>query len=233
LRARDSAAGGVPPPPAIDAYRRAIETHLSIAAGDLAGAQTLLDAARSDDPELHSARVRLAVECRDLEGARAVLGRWPERRDPRDKIERLIWLAVVGQLGGDDTRARTFLADAVALADVERNIGVFRLAGRHVLAPARSLYRVHPTAFVRAIVEDPSIAVSLRARPAPELVEQLTDREFMVLALLPKRLSNVEIAQQLEISLNTTKTHLKHIYRKLGVTHRAEAVAAAERMRLL
>jgi LuxR family maltose regulon positive regulatory protein len=53
-----------------------------------------------------------------------------------------------------------------------------------------------------------------------------------VLSLLPTRQSNVEIADTLGVSLNTVKTHVKHIYRKLGATDRAEAVALAERLRL-
>ena len=66
-----------------------------------------------------------------------------------------------------------------------------------------------------------------------DLVEQLTDREHAVLALLPTRLSNTEVAERLGVSLNTVKTHVKHIYRKLGVTRRSDAVAEAERLRLV
>ena len=66
-----------------------------------------------------------------------------------------------------------------------------------------------------------------------KLVEQLTHREYLVLSLLPTRLSNSEIAEQLEVSLNTVKTHLKHIYRKLDVPGRREAVGSAEHLRLL
>jgi LuxR family maltose regulon positive regulatory protein len=67
----------------------------------------------------------------------------------------------------------------------------------------------------------------------PELVEQLTDREAMVLTLLPTRLSNAEMAERLGVSLNTLKTHIKHIYRKLAVTGRSEAVITAEHLRLI
>ena len=55
----------------------------------------------------------------------------------------------------------------------------------------------------------------------------------IVLALLPTRLSNAEIAEQLGVSLNTIKTHLKHVYRKFDVVGRTEAVDAAERLHLL
>jgi LuxR family maltose regulon positive regulatory protein len=63
-----------------------------------------------------------------------------------------------------------------------------------------------------------------------ELVEQLTDRERDILRFLPSRLTVREIAQELYVSVNTLKFHLKVIYRKLGVTSRA---AAAEKARQL
>ena len=59
------------------------------------------------------------------------------------------------------------------------------------------------------------------------LVESLTDREHDVLRLLPTRLTLREIADELFISMNTLKFHLKVIYRKLGCSSRAEAAAAA------
>jgi LuxR family maltose regulon positive regulatory protein len=71
------------------------------------------------------------------------------------------------------------------------------------------------------------------AIPVKEFVEQLTEREYIVLALLPTRLSNTEIADRLGVSLNTIKTHLKHIYRKFDVVGRRDAVDTAERLRLL
>ena len=57
--------------------------------------------------------------------------------------------------------------------------------------------------------------------------EPLTRRELDLLALLPTQLSNPEIAARLVISPNTVKTHLKNVYRKLGVTSRPDAVTRA------
>ena len=60
------------------------------------------------------------------------------------------------------------------------------------------------------------------------LVETLTDREREVLRLLPSRLTLSEIADELFISMNTLKFHLKVIYRKLGCSSRAEAAAISQ-----
>jgi LuxR family maltose regulon positive regulatory protein len=64
-------------------------------------------------------------------------------------------------------------------------------------------------------------------------VEPLTAREREVLALLPTHLSYESIAERLYVSLNTGKTHIKAIYRKLGTTSREEAVSRARALGLL
>lgn len=64
-------------------------------------------------------------------------------------------------------------------------------------------------------------------------VESLTDRELEVLRRLPTLMSNREIAADVHLSVNTVKTHLKAVYRKLGVTSRREAVLRARTLGLL
>ena len=71
----------------------------------------------------------------------------------------------------------------------------------------------------------------LRGGPT-DLVEPLTERECDVLRFLASRLTVREIADELYLSINTLKFHLKAIYRKLGVNSRAEAAEAARRMSL-
>jgi LuxR family transcriptional regulator, maltose regulon positive regulatory protein len=68
---------------------------------------------------------------------------------------------------------------------------------------------------------------------APLLVEPLSPREQAVLRYLPTMMSNQEIASELFVSVNTVKTHLKAIYRKLDVADRREAVRRARRLELL
>ena len=65
------------------------------------------------------------------------------------------------------------------------------------------------------------------------LVEPLSRREIDVLRLMADGQSNQEIAQVLVVALNTVKMHIKHIYRKLGVRNRVQAVAQAHGMGLL
>ncbi|MEV1288582.1 LuxR C-terminal-related transcriptional regulator [Micromonospora sp. NPDC049679] len=63
--------------------------------------------------------------------------------------------------------------------------------------------------------------------------EPLTDRELTVLRYLQSILSNVEIAAELRLSVNTIKTHVRSIYRKLDTSRRREAVRRARELRLI
>ncbi len=65
------------------------------------------------------------------------------------------------------------------------------------------------------------------------LTEPLTDRELTVLRYLQSILSNGEIACDMSVSVNTVKTHVRNIYRKLDSTGRREAVRRARELRLI
>ena len=58
-------------------------------------------------------------------------------------------------------------------------------------------------------------------------VEALTDREREVLVLIARGKSNQDLARELTISLDTVKSHIRHVFTKLGVQNRAQAVIAA------
>jgi LuxR family maltose regulon positive regulatory protein len=75
-------------------------------------------------------------------------------------------------------------------------------------------------------IEEPS---SLRAGGGAAL----TERELAVLRLLPARLTKREIGRELYVSVNTVRSHVQAIYRKLEVASREEAVASARRAGLL
>lgn len=70
-------------------------------------------------------------------------------------------------------------------------------------------------------------------RPPQRLVEHITDREGTVLRFLPSLLTTVDIAQELCLSPNTVKTHIRSIYRKLDVTTRRDAVRRARELGLM
>lgn len=67
----------------------------------------------------------------------------------------------------------------------------------------------------------------------PLLPRQLSDRELEVLQHLAQMRTSEEIAAEMYVSINTVKTHLKSIYRKLAVTRRGDAVRRAHQLELL
>jgi LuxR family maltose regulon positive regulatory protein len=67
---------------------------------------------------------------------------------------------------------------------------------------------------------------------APVIVQQLSERDE-VLRHAAQMLSAAEVAGELHISVNTVKTHLKHIYRKLQAGHCREAVHRARQLGLI
>jgi DNA-binding NarL/FixJ family response regulator len=72
-------------------------------------------------------------------------------------------------------------------------------------------------------------ALSEPAPPAaaPELPDELTPREAEVLALIAEGLTNTEIAERLVVSAATVKSHVNHIFAKIGARDRAQAVVYA------
>ncbi|MCW2842915.1 MAG: chemotaxis protein CheY [Nocardioides sp.] len=67
----------------------------------------------------------------------------------------------------------------------------------------------------------------------PPAKARLTAREYDVLRLTAEGYSAPEVAEQLFVGVTTVKTHLQHVYEKLGVSDRAAAVAVAHRTGLL
>lgn len=78
----------------------------------------------------------------------------------------------------------------------------------------------------------PSVAATLVRRTTPGAVT-ITEREVEVLELLSRGLGNKDMARELFVSEATVKSHLSHIYTKLGVDTRAGAVAAAIERRII
>jgi DNA-binding NarL/FixJ family response regulator len=66
-------------------------------------------------------------------------------------------------------------------------------------------------------------------REAPKGLDELTDRELDVFRLIAKGLSNSEIGRELYISDTTVKTHVTHVFQKLGLRDRVQAVVLAYR----
>jgi LuxR family maltose regulon positive regulatory protein len=148
---------------------------------------------------------------------------------PRTRVECATVAAVAELTRANEEDALCRLELALVIAE-ETRIRAPLLAWGARLRPLldRHLWELaghHPTAV--------DLADQLRTPVGEGVVEALTDREQAVLRHLPTLMSNAEIASEMLVSINTVKTHLKAIYRKLGVERRRDAVLRARRLGLL
>lgn len=216
-------------PPAIDLHLRGTEVKVRLDQGDAAGARAAVRAGPPGaDTQLLAARVAL----QDAPTGARELTETVDPSAPRHVVEALLLRAQLPDAGPEDKSAavveaisiggplglvRTFLDEGpalnrrlseLALDHTDRTLGRLAAEACHELAMA-------PT----------------RRQSGP--IEQLTARELAVLRMLPLRMSNSEMAAQLYISVNTLKTHVRAIYRKLDVPHRSAAVHRATALQLV
>jgi LuxR family maltose regulon positive regulatory protein len=189
--------------------RRPEQMRLATQAVDLARERGLLDAVEVG--EVHTARgAALAAQGRhqealpELEQGVFLRRLWAQ---PLDLVDGLIALAPVAAAAGDRERAADLFDEA-----------------QKILARCPD-----PGALPdRLAISKRAAGVARPATGAP-----LSERELTVLRLLTAGLSEREIGRELYLSFNTVHSHVKSVYRKLGVSSRAEAIARASDERLL
>ena len=177
-------------------------------------------------------RVQAALDSEDPRGAVELLASLSPPATPREHVERGVLGALVER---DLEPAHGHLAAALTVARPDHYLRTIIGLGPRVpkllssFPPDRAL-----EGYVATLIDAVSAVVApSRRRVATPLVEPLSSRELSVLRYLSSRLTNQEIASALYVSLNTLKSHVKSIYRKLSVSSRAEAVEAGRRLRLI
>jgi LuxR family maltose regulon positive regulatory protein len=149
------------------------------------------------------------------------------------RLRVLILRALLAEAQGDREAALGSLAAAVARAEPEGVIRPFLDEGAAMatlLADLRLAARDgrEPSGGVSPAYLDTLLAAFPGQEPGP-----LTERELEVLRLLAAGRSTAEMAADLVVEQSTVKTHLIHLYSKLGVHSRTQAVARARALRLL
>ncbi|MFG1952671.1 LuxR C-terminal-related transcriptional regulator [Micromonospora sp. NPDC048830] len=245
LRVLAAARDGLPGAGELAYALLAAEADLRAAHGDLDTARALLtEPPPPPDGRLPALAVALArVELRagdpraagyalpDWDGPDAAAWPLPVRLDAG------VLDAVLARRTGDERRAGRVLERALELAEPDGYRRVFTHAEpgvRDLLAAHLDSGTAHwPT--VSDLVRGAGEPADRRAAAAPErgLDEPLTERELTILRYLQSILSNVEIASELSLSVNTVKTHVRNIYRKLDATRRREAVRRARELHLI
>ena len=140
---------------------------------------------------------------------------------------------------GEGVQAAAALQSALSLAAPEGYVRTFLDEGAPMAALLRAAAaRGAAVEYVRKLLaafgdEETTVAQRSPQGAASALVEPLSERELEVLRLIAVGLSNQEIAEQLITALSTVKKHINHIYGKLAVRSRTQAVARARELGLL
>ncbi|WP_143118422.1 LuxR C-terminal-related transcriptional regulator [Actinomadura madurae] len=235
------AAGEMVPRPGWLGRRLAlVSAEAHVARGEIEAARR--DVERADGrPSLETALALARVEMSAGEDGAAVatlregLHRWT--RAPTDvRVEAWLLDARLAYRNGDQGQGRRSLDRALRLARREGIRRPFEMSRSWLLPVLRQdpgLIRTH-----RLLLEPLGLAAETGAMVSPGgngavPVERLSPRELEVLRSVAQLMTTEEIAVNLYVSVNTVKTHLKSINRKLAVTRRGEAVRRARELSLL
>jgi LuxR family maltose regulon positive regulatory protein len=218
---------------------RLLQTHVYMGRLDIARA-ALAEISENDRPtadmRLATAVVYLAEDEADeaidvlapvIDGSAAVIHR------PSAATEAQVLDALAREQLGDRRAAEASLERALDVAEPEGVVLPF------VLVPVRDLLEhlprhrtAHPT--LRQTILDVLDGEAPRTTRMPGgTVDELSEAELRVVRYLPSNLRAPEIAAELFVSTNTIRTHLRHIYAKLGAHSRAEVVDRARELGLL
>jgi LuxR family transcriptional regulator, maltose regulon positive regulatory protein len=144
-------------------------------------------------------------------------------------LTRCLEAEALAALGKDG--AHVALEAALEVAEPAELYGPF-LAGGERLSELIRRHLRHGTRHPAAVTHVLGLLAEGQSRHATTWGEQLTERERVILRYLATNLTNTEIADAEFISVHTAKTHIAHIYRKLGVTNRRSAIRRAAELEL-
>ncbi len=228
-----------PLPPLLHVTAGVLEGEVWLALGEPSRAHTRLTELDGVASDAALGLARLALAEGDPDGARAAIASFhaDERASalPFRRVEAAVIEALALDALHDQAGALEALEHALDMAEPRGCPTVILRYG----APVRSLLRRLVTrgtrhralaADLHAVLDGSSSSAQALVSP---LLEPLSDRELTVLRFLPTMMSNAEIAGQMFVSVNTVKTHLKHVYRKLDVADRRDCVKRARDLRLL
>jgi len=220
----------------------ALDSAIALHTGDAERARSALagldERAQGGRGDIAVLRSRLLLAEADFAGALTAIGPCLDDKaaavTPQIKIAALVTAAIASRRQGDAGTAADQLGRALALAEPDQAYRVFLDAGQALRSAITVL--IPPTSrsasFAVRILERFDTQLH-RARAAPRQAEALTQSEVAVLRFLPSQMTNQEIAEALFLSINTVKTHLRSVYRKLDVTSRRQAIARGRQLELL
>jgi LuxR family transcriptional regulator, maltose regulon positive regulatory protein len=241
LQAADRLAGRLAGPNLVAHANRTFLVHALVRLGETERAGQLLAGLGDQDRDLGQVRTGLAALRLAQDNPHAAIAVLAPVLDGSAPVPWPAWLvqpflleAIARDALGDEGAAASALERALDLAEPDGVLTVFLLHPVPGLLQRQARQRTAHAALVADIL---SLLAGLRSAPPPAgpppPLEPLSDSEIRVLRYLPTNLSKRQIARELYVSHNTVRTHVGHLYAKLGTHTRAEAVARARALGLL
>lgn len=215
-----------------------LDGEISLAADEPDRARAALDAAQPNGPghwpQAMVSRARLLMTCDDDKGALKLLERvMASQATLTDRLAALLAAVLAHRRLNQAAEAAERLEEALALAEPDDQSGQFIAAGSAVRSALTIMITpASPSAGFAGRILDRFDGRLPRGVSQPSGAS-LTESELAVLRFLPSHMTNQEIAESLFLSINTVKTHLSSVYRKLGVSSRRQAIAQGRRLDLL
>jgi len=208
------------------------ESEIDLAAGETDAVVGRYGDGRRLSPAEQVCLARAFLADRRSAEAGTLLGLAGAGADRISAVSAWVLVALTADAQGHGGQAGEALQRALTLAEPERIRRPFqRLDGPRVLALAgRQQWLAEPR---NAAGENVLAEITGELPVVPPAALPLSERELEVLQYLPTMLTAGEIAENLTISVNTVKAHMRSIYRKLGAGRRREAVVAARQLGLL
>jgi LuxR family transcriptional regulator, maltose regulon positive regulatory protein len=215
-----------------------MEAHQLVDLGRDEEARALLSSVSDQDPmEIRAPTARLLHGAGDSEAALEQLAPALDVTAPYNHMQILLDAHVVAATiydeVGDVAASMRSLEAALELAEPEGYLRSFLDRGGPGLGDRLRRQIRHGTAHRALIDELLDRAQGARGDPPAALVEPLSARELDVLRYLPTSMQLSEVSAELFLSVNTVRSHVKSIYRKLDVQRRSQAVERARELRLL
>ena len=193
-----------------------------------------------EDELTHITRARVLIAQNKLDEAIGLLNCLEEFTHSSGRQGRLIEIMILKALAlkgvGSNTQAELALTESLILAEPEGYIRIFIDEGppmenllNNIKTDNKNINNYIQRLKAAFLGEKPTLSGTNQQ----SLIEPLSERELEVLRLLRSELSGPEIARDRMVSLSTVRTHIQHIFAKLGVNNRRAAVRRAEELDLL
>jgi LuxR family maltose regulon positive regulatory protein len=224
---------GAPPPRIVDERLRALQARSLRLRGAYNEAARASAQTYPESEILRFERAATALAMGRPDQARKIMDVAPadtQAGHPAATVRALLLQAWMSNVEDSADESGRHLVEAMELGEEHSLVEMFVQSGPAVVELVAGLEGVTPD-FREAILR--RSRESKPRSPAYELIDPLTDRELEILSYLPSRATNSEMAERCYVSVNTIKTHMAHIYRKLDATNRNGAIRRAQEIGLL